>query len=284
MNLRTLAEQIQAGKFRSGLETHLSADMRSRLQGMNVNGIESWLGQVIRNPIDLSGEGSRELLELYYTAAWHNLFEKLHIPAEASLFEIGAGDTVYMPRALNAFSGSAAYVTANLNKQLTQNFLRKTADLSIQVRVIEEDGARILDYCEPGTFEVVSFHHAINDIVQTIIAGIEGIDTVTNNWWAIEPQMLQAVMRHHEAGTLRKAAFEPFVQIVDTCRRLLKQGGYMIFDNCTYAGYEQLGYSSEFHSNYINLARAWITEAGIGLEEVELPSFDRNWWMILRKA
>lgn len=284
MNLRTLAAQIQAGKFQTGLERHLSAGTGSRLHGLDVDGLESWLGQVIRNPIDLSGEGSRELLELYYTASWHNLFEMLHIPSEASLFEIGAGDTVYIPRALNAFSGSATYVTANLNKQLTQNFLQKTADLSIQVRVIEEDGARILDYCDPGSFEIVSFHHAINDIIQTIIASIEGIDTVNNNWWAIEPQMLQAVMKHHEAGTLRQVAFDPFIQIVDTCRRLLNNDGYIIFDNCTYAGYEKLGYSSEFHSNYINLARQWIAEADLGLEEVDLPSFDRNWWMILRKV
>lgn len=58
----------------------------------------------------------------------------------------------------------------------------------------------------------------------------------------------------------------------------------MIFDNITYSGYEEMGYSSEFHSNYIQLARSWISEANLGLEEIEVESYDKQWWMILRKV
>lgn len=96
--------------------------------------------------------------------------------------------------------------------------------------------------------------------------------------------MLQAVMTYHNTGKLKDAAYNSFIGIIETCNRLLKKGGYMIFDNCTYAGYESMGYSSEFHSSYINLAREWIKEAQLGLEEVEMPSYDSKWWMVLRKV
>ncbi|MBP1993648.1 hypothetical protein [Paenibacillus eucommiae] len=292
MNLLALAGQIDAGKFQPHLENHLPAETISRLHEMNVEGIDNQLKQVIRNPIDLTGEMSKDLLELYYTASWFNLFEILRVPPDAAVFEIAAGDTIYIPRALNAYSGNttnatnatnATYVTANLNKELSKGFFQKTADLDIQIKIIEDDGVNLLDYYEHDSFEVVSFHHALNDIIQTIIADIEGIDTVNNNWWTIEPQMLQAVMRYNDQGKLKEAAYEPFIKIIDTCTKLLKKGGYIIFDNCTYAGYEQIGYSSEFHSSYIRLAREWITEANLDLEEVELDLYDKNWWMILKK-
>ena len=130
----------------------------------------------------------------------------------------------------------------------------------------------------------MAFHHAINDIIQTIIANREGIDTENQDWWSIEPQMLQAVMEYHRKGTLKDAAYQAFIQIIDTSCKQLKSGGYMIFDNITYAGYDEMGYSSEFHNDYIQLARSWISEANLGLEEIEVDSYDKQWWMIWRKV
>lgn len=285
VNLRELAGQIESGKFKQSLERHLSLETRTLLDTLTAKETEDRLNRIVREPIQLSGENSRELLQLYYTASWLHLFETLNISPQAKLFEIASGDTDFIPQALDAYAGAEGrYVTANLNKELTQLFKRKTAVLNVDVQIIEDDGARILDYVEGGTFDAVAFHHAINDIVQTIIADAEGIDTVTNNWWDIEPQMLKAVMEYHHSGKLKGAVYEKFIGIVDTCRGLLKQGGYMIFDNCSYDGYEQIGYSTAFHSNYINLARAWIKEADLGLEEVEPEGYDGKWWMILRKV
>lgn len=281
MNVQELAKHYKTGNLPPHLEQYLPTALRSQLQEMNAEEIESLLNQIMQSPIDLSRQWSQELIEFYYTAAWYHLFVELRIPSHASLYEIAAGDTVCIPRALHAFSSGATYVTANLNKELSHQFMHKTADLDIQVKIIEDNGNNLLQYYEPQSFEVISFHHAINDIIQTIIADIEGIDTVNNNWWDIEPQLLQAVMSYHNRGELRKAAFEPFINIIETCMKLLKKGGYLIFDNCTYAGYEQMGYSSEFHSAYIQLVREWIAESDMGLKEVELESYDKQWWMIM---
>ncbi|WP_144940263.1 hypothetical protein [Paenibacillus sp. 32O-W] len=283
MNLSELAKQVETGKFKQHLEKHFPEDVAIRLGGMTAAEIEREFKQVIQVPIRLSGEMGHELFELFYTASWFNLFDRLQVPADGMLFEIAAGDTVYIPKALDAYSSVAKYVTANLNKELSENFMRKTASLRIDIRVIQDDGIHILDYYPEGSFDVVSLHHAVNDIIQTIIANQEGIDTVNSNWWTIEPQMLQAVMAYHNRGELKNAAYGGFIGIIETLGKLLKPGGYMIFDNCTHEGYEKLGYSSEFHSAYIQLAREWIQEANLGLEEVKLEAYDSKWWMVLRK-
>lgn len=274
-----LSKQIELGRF----ERLVSDSLSEMFQ--NANEIESRFNQVITVPINLSEEKGFEILELYYTASWFHIFEIVNVPRNASIFEIGAGDTVYIPKAMNAYSSGNGgnYVTANLNKELSQRFREKTEGLNLSIQIIEDDGANILNHLSKGSMEVIAFHHAINDIIQTIIAKIENIDTINNNWWEIEPQLLSKVMEYHNSGKLKIATYDAFVSLIDTCRKLLKPGGYMVFDNCTYAGYEAMGYSSEFHSSYINMAREWIEEAGLGLEEVELKSYDKMWWMVLRK-
>lgn len=285
MNLRELAERIASGMLKETLMNDFPAEAVARLQEMSADEIERQLEQVIQIPLNLSSPVSYELYQLFYMVSWQQIFAKLELPAEAKVFEIAAGDTVHVPKALDAYSESATYVTANLNKALTQRFIDKTEGLRIGIQVIEDDGVRILNYVPEGSIDVVAFHHAVNDIVQTIISGIEGIDTVNNDWWTIEPQMLRAVMAYHERGELKAAVHGDFTRMIETCGKLLRPGGYMVFDNCTFEGYEEIGYSTSFHSAYIELTRQWIQEAELGLEEIRLDGYDSaNWWLILRKA
>ncbi|CAM3444680.1 MULTISPECIES: hypothetical protein [Paenibacillus] len=285
MNMQTLAEKLSAGAFDDILKRDFSRDMISELEQMNAVQLENKLKDTLAVPIDISKPRVFEYLQLYYSASWHNLFMELNMPRALSLLEVGSGDIVYIPKALDAYSNNmGTYVTANLNRELTRSFQDKTKGMDINVQVIEDDAANIGLYYPASSFDVVAFHHAINDIIQTIIADREGIDTVNHDWWTIEPLMLQAVMDYHRKGMLKDAAYDAFIQIMDTSRKQLKSGGYMIFDNITYAGYDEVGYSSEFHSSYIELARSWIGEANLGLEEIEIDSYDKQWWMVLRKV
>lgn len=285
MDMQTLAEKMSAGVFNDILKRDFSQDMISELEQMNAIQLENKLKDILAVPIGISKQRVFEYLQLYYSASWQNLFMELNMPRALSLLEVGAGDVVYIPKALDAYSKNmGTYVTANLNRELTQNFQEKTKGMDVSIRVVEDDAANIGLYYPESSFDVVAYHHAINDIIQTIIANREGIDTVNNDWWSIEPQMLQAVMDYHGKGILKDAAYHEFIQIIDTSHKQLKRGGYMIFDNITYSGYDEMGYSSEFHSNYIQLARSWISEANLGLEEIEVESYDKQWWMILKKV
>ena len=73
-------------------------------------------------------------------------------------------------------------MTANLNKELTQNFQEKTNEMDINIQVVEDDAANIGLYYPESSFDIVAFHYAINDIIQTITADRDGIDTVNNDW------------------------------------------------------------------------------------------------------
>lgn len=267
------------------LSKGFSVETKERINSLSDAELHRNLDEMITPPITLVEHSDREMLQLYYTSSYVYLMEYLNVPKDANLFEIAAGDTVFIPKALDAYGEEGAkYVTANLNQNLTGGFREKTAELSIEIQIIEDNGARILNYCDQGSMDVIVFHHALNDIIQTMIAEREGIDTIHCNWWSVEPQMLQAVMDYHNRGELKQAVYSDFISIIETSLQLLKEEGVIIFDNCTYSGYEKIGYSSEFHSNYIQLAREWINEADLGLQEVQVPGFDTKWWMVLQKS
>jgi len=285
MNLHELAERIASGTLKETFMSDFPAEAVARLQRMTADEIEQLLEQMFQIPLNLSHPISVELYQLYYMVSWQQIFAALEFPSDAKVFEIAAGDTVHIPKALDAYSEHASYITANLNTALSERFMDKVSGLRIDLRIIEDDGVRILDYVPEHSVDLVAFHHAVNDIVQTIIARIEDIDTVNSDWWTIEPQMLQAVMAYHDRGELKAAVFDEFIAIISTCCQLLKPGGYLVFDNCTFEGYEDIGYSTSFHSGYIELTRQWIQEASLGLQEVQLEGYDcQHGWLMLRKV
>ena len=66
------------------------------------------------------------------------------MPRALSLLEVGAGDVIYIPKAVDAYSHEAgSYVTANLNRDLTRNFQEKTKGMDVNIRVVEDDAANI---------------------------------------------------------------------------------------------------------------------------------------------
>jgi len=96
--------------------------------------------------------------------------------------------------------------------------------------------------------------------------------------------MLRAVYTRYKAGKLKDTAYEKFIGIIKMCYQSLKKGGYMIFNNCTFNNdFNEEDYSLDFHSLYINMAREWIVEADLGLEEVDMKGYQSKWWMILKK-
>jgi len=285
MDFTKLAEQIKTVGFENYLGRYVPTKTRDKLLEMNAYDIEKLYNKIFPGIVNAEGETEWDMMWLYYRAAWYDLFTELDLPLDMNIYEIATGDTICVPQALDIYSaGHGKYVTLNLNKELSLSFTTKTKDMAIYIRLIEDNGTNILNYYDDGTFNVVAFQHAINDIVQTIVSDAVGIDTLNTNWWETEPQMLRAVYSSFKEGKLKGIAYDPFINIIKVCYKSLKNGGYMIFNNFTRrANYEELGYSSKFHSNYINMARDWIAEANLGLEEIEIDGYDKKWWMVLRK-
>ncbi len=285
MNFNNLATYVKTQDFNERFAKIIPNDSMEMLAKKNIHEIEQTLGKIFTNTVNAGSNAEWALYRVYYIIAWYNMFKTLGTPSDMNVYEIAAGDSIYVPQALEAYSaGQGKYVTFNLNKELTQNFIAKTNKMDIEIRVIEDNGINALNYFDCGSFDVIAFQHAVNDIIQTIVADIDGIDTLHNNWWEIEPQMLKAVYTRYKAGTLKETVFEKFIDIIRVCRDSLKKGGYMVFDNCTFnAVYDENVYSMEFHSLYIDIVREWIAEAELGLEEVKVDGYKSKWWMVLKK-
>lgn len=285
MNFKELASFVKTEEFHSKFADIIPRDSLDMLAKSDIREIEQTLGKIFTDTVNAEGSAEWALYRVYYITAWYHIFKTLNLPADMRVYEIAAGDSIYVPQASEAYSaGQSHYVTLNLNKELTRNFISKTEKMGIDIRVIEDNGINVLHYFAENTFDVIAFQHAVNDIIQTIVADIDGIDTLHNNWWEIEPQMLRAVYTRYKAGTLKETAYEKFIDIIRVCSLSLKKGGYMVFDNCTFnATYDEAVYSMEFHSLYIDMVREWIAEAGLGLKEVNIDGYKSKWWMILRK-
>jgi hypothetical protein len=280
MNYKQLAIQVKNNEY----SKYISVELKEYLAGIDICELENNFKRIMSSPIKFINKFDRPLYQLYFTAAWANLFSTFLKSRNINLMEVASGDANYIINGLDHYSADLGnYITFNLNKKLSNGLINKNKDKAVKIKVIEDNGMNVLKYYGINSFNVIAFHHALNDIIQTIIAEYEGIDTVNCDWWEKEPEMLHAVMKHHRQGTLKSVAYSDFINLIRICCDVLISDGYMVFDNCSFASYESIGYSTEFHDSYISLAREWIKEANLPLDEICLDGYDSKWWLILRK-
>ncbi len=247
---------------------------------------EEVMGSPVGGPVHRRfGVSSPSAFWLYYTAAWCTLFEELQLPSTGVLLEAAAGDTTYVPEALAVYGGGAGrYVTANLNRDLTQSFLAQTKALTLDVQVVEDNADQIPRYFPPGTFALVAFQHAVNDLIQTIVADRHGIDTVSNSWWSVLPSMVRLVMDYHADGRLETIAAPALIAVLRSVCDVTVDGGYLVFNHCVFQMDLDAGYSQELYGSLIPLARRWVQESDLPLQIVERDWLDSQWWMVAQKT
>lgn len=281
-----IAKEVKSGIWNQTLEACFSPSFISRLKEMEEREIETLLDKIYSgDPVDGSIEMTWELMDLYYVISWARAFELLGLSKDLKAMEVASGDVTVVPNAVELYTkGTGAYLTANLNKDLTRNFIEKTKPLQIGIQVVEDNALNLDRHCTPETFDVAAFQHAVNDIIQTTIADKVGIDTVNNSWWDILGPMIQATENFYRLGRLAEVASGEFLQLIKVCCDLLKPGGFMIFNSVIYQLDLDLGYTKELYGSYIQIAREWLTSSGLPLEEVSLPHYDPQWWLVVKKT
>lgn len=282
---REAAFEIKDGKWRSKILTVAGSELAQRLKNMYAADIEKILNEIFHKPVVGNIDLTWEMLDLYFVISWIKAFDLLKQDDSLCVLEIASGDVTVVPRAEDMFSkGKGAYVTANLNKELTKNFLNNTKDMRIEIRVVEDNAENLGTYYEAGSFDTIAFQHAVNDIIQTIVAGKVGIDTVNSSWWDIMPAMNQSVSGYYEDNKLYDVASAEFICLIGLCCSLLKDGGFMVFNHTMYQIDLDLGYNYELYQSYIQLTREWISKSGLPLVEVTFNEFDPQWWLFLKKV
>lgn len=174
------------------------------------------------------------------------------------------------------------YITANLNKELTNIFKAKTKNLPITVEVIEDDAQNIEEVSGTDAFDMVVFEHSANDVIETILAEKNGIDTINSDWMEILPQITEIVNQEYQNGTLEQTVKPEFLYLISSCLKVLKPNGRIAINHYQFQYNLDIGLNPDWNENLLPVVRTWINEAKLG-KEVIVQDFEPQWWMFLKK-
>jgi hypothetical protein len=215
---------------------------------------------------------------------YYELFEALQISNKMNIYEpcVGASNPVIL--ATEAYSkGKAEYTAINLNRRLRAQLQYKINHLRMNPRIIEDHAEKALDHLAPGSFDVACFHHAVNDILQTAVSELRGMDTKAIDWFTCEKQMIEWLDEDAKSGLLDRCGKPELMKIVGDAVNLVRSCGFLIFDHfnwCKFIGVSWFPW--DFFYNLIPMTRQWIKEGGFPVEEICLQGVDPQWWLILQ--
>lgn len=230
--------------------------------------------------------GARPLSRRLLAAQWTLLLERLELPDQPKVLELCAGGSDPVVVAVDAqFGARAEYVTVNLNRKLAAELLERAEGLALGIRIVEDDAQNLEAHFQPGSFDCVCFHHAVNDILQTAVAAPQGMDTRALDWWPNERQMIEWLDAQHQRDGLASVGLPELRAIFDSAARVVKPGGTLCFDHWTWEYHLGLDwFPGDLFNGLIPLAREVALALPTPLEEVTPAGLDRQWWMVLRRV
>ncbi len=234
----------------------------------------------IARPQEGFGEVGRRVL----AAQWALLLESLGLPEAPRLMELCAGGSDPVVVALDAlFGASAEYFTMNLNRELADELIERTAHLELEVKIIEDDARNLRAHYAEDSFDCVCFHHAVNDILQTAIATRRGMDTREIDWWPTERKMIEWMAEQHRIDNMTSVGRPELREILGAATEAVRPGGFLCFDHWTaVSSLQQEWFPGDLFNDMIVIAREEALSPDGPLEEVTPPGLDRRWWMVLR--
>jgi len=218
---------------------------------------------------------------LYHRMQWLNAFAACGLPKDAIVLEVGSGSTPSIPKALTFYDKTAEYITANMNKELTQGLRRNTANLPVSIQVIEDDANNILQHLTPNSVDAVVFEHSVNDVLQAMLGEQMGLDTTNGDWFELLPQMIAFIKDAYRDGTLEAKLKAPFLSLLQNCLSVLKPGGCFLMSHYMFQYDLDLGYDPDLWQDIIPVIRPWL--AKLPGAEFTVDGFDPQWWLFYRK-
>jgi len=232
--------------------------------------------------IPLCNEDFTVVYSVYFRIKWLDAFNKCLSCKEVTVLEVGSGSSVNIPNALTFFSKASRYITANMNKKLTEGLRQNTASLPIIIDIIEDDANNILNHLAPDSVDAIAFEHSVNDVLQAILCEKKGIDTTHSDWFDILPEMIKIIGNEYVNNTLEQSVKNEFLSLVRNCLSVLKPGGYIIMSHYMFQYDLDLGYNQELWQNMLHVIRPWLKELDIG-KEASVDGFDSQWWLFYQK-
>ena len=250
---------------------------------LSVEEKEKYISDLILRPVVF--ENPEIIFNWYFRSKWIEALKTVHKSESIVVYEVGPGGSDVIPQAIDkSFRHTdTRYITSNLNKELTAIFKAKTEGLGIDIQVIEDDAVKMNDVIPDGSVDVVVFEHSVNDVIETILAEKNGIDTINSDWMKILDPITEIENREYHAGTMEQNAKPEFLELIRSCMKILKPGGFIVCAHYQFQYNLDIGLDPELNENYLNIAREWIISDKIG-DEVFFDDFNLRWWMFIRKS
>ena len=169
-----------------------------------------------------------------------------------------------------------------MNQILMSRLREKTRNLPVEVVVIKEDAVEIDRHLPLESVDIIAFQHAVNDVIQAILCGQEGVDTVYVDWMDTLPKMISILQRETSQNTLEQHARPAFLHLLEKLFKVLKKDGWMVMSHYMFQLDLDWGYPPKLWEDFIPITREWIKELP-GYIEVFFEGFDPRWWMFYRK-
>lgn len=240
---------------------------------------EAQLHRLLEEPI----KAVTEVNELYFRSIWASLVNRIHDAEPITLLEIASGDADMIPKALSCSNPESVYITANMNQLLNDSLLEKTKDLDIHMKLIDEDAAKITEYVGEHSVDIIAFQHGVNDVLQGILCGMNGVDTIHCDWMECLPVMIELLQKEIKNNTFEQHVKLPFLNLIRTLMKVLKKEGVLAIHHYMFQLDLDMGYPRDLFENLVPVIREWFRELE-ECEEVSFEEFDSQWWIFLKHA
>ncbi len=220
---------------------------------------------------------------LYFRWKWVDIFQKVMLPTNATVLEIGAGASDMIPKALYQYSNVASYITVNMNQALAKQQLRKTRAMKHNIQIIADDANNIQQHLHGKQVDCLVFEHSCNDILQTFLAEQYGIDTTNSEWFSILPDMIRLINEQYESGTFEQSLKELFMHLLNACLCVLKPGGLLVISHYMFQMDLDWGYNPSLWEDMLLLIKPWLLQV-TELAEEQVSGLDPQWWLVMRKV
>lgn len=220
--------------------------------------------------------------DLFFRVQWAEVLNATYPGKDLTLLEIASGDADMIPQMMARFHPHSRYITANMNRILTERLREKTKDLPVEVTVIEEDAIEMDRHLPAESVDIIAFQHAVNDVIQAILCDQEGVDTIYADWMETLPKMISILQRETAQNSLEQHAKPAFLSLLENLLKVLKKDGYMVMNHYMFQLDLDWGYPPGLWEDLIPLIRVWI-ETLPGCKEVFFDGFEPHWWMFLKK-